>query len=187
MQREIEGIMLSNEELIEKAKKIKLMAFDVDGVMTDGSITYDENGLEYKTFNAKDGHGIVRAGKSGFITAIITARNNGTVKHRAENLNIKELCQGQKDKLPALEKLLKKYNLGLENVSYMGDDLPDLPILEKVGLSACPNDAVKEVIEKCDFISSQNGGKGAVRELCDFVLDAQGIEKILIVAEGKNR
>lgn len=179
--------MLSNSELIEKAKKIKLMAFDVDGVMTDGSITYDENGVEYKTFNAKDGHGIVRAGKSGFVTAIITARNNGTVKHRAENLNIKELCQGRMDKLPVLEELLKKYNLNFENVSYMGDDLPDLPVLEKVGFSACPADAAKEVIEKCDFISSKGGGKGAVRELCDFILEAQGIEKILIVAEGKGR
>ena len=85
------------------AKNIKLLAFDVDGVMTDGSVTYDENGVEYKTFNVKDGHGIVRANKSGFITAIITARNNGTVQHRAENLNITEIYQGQKYKLPALE------------------------------------------------------------------------------------
>ena len=93
---------MNREELTEKAKKIKLMAFDVDGVMTDGSITYDENGVEYKTFNAKDGHGLVRMAQSGFVTAIITARNNGTVTHRAENLNITELCQGQKYKLPAL-------------------------------------------------------------------------------------
>lgn len=177
--------MLSRDELVEKAKKIKLMAFDVDGVMTDGSVTYDENGIEYKTFNVKDGHGLVRMGQSGFITAIITARNNGTVKHRAENLKITEVHQGQKYKLPVLEEMLKKYNLTFENVSYMGDDLPDLCILEKVGLACCPADAVEEVLEEADFISSKNGGRGAVRELCDFILTAQGIEKERIIAEGK--
>lgn len=170
---------------LEAAKKIKLMAFDVDGVMTDGSVTYDENGVEYKTFNVKDGHGLVRMARSGFITAIITARNNGTVKHRAENLNITELYQGQRYKLPALEEIMAKYNLTYENVSYMGDDLPDICILEKVGLACCPNDAVKEVQEVCNFKSSINGGRGAVRELCDFILDAQGIEKEYIVSEGK--
>lgn len=170
----------------EAAKKIKLLAFDVDGVMTDGSVTYDENGVEYKTFNVKDGHGLIRVQKSGFITSVITARNNGTVEHRAKNLNITEIYQGQKYKLPALEEIMKKYNLSFENVSYMGDDLPDLCILEKVGLACCPNDAVKEVKDVCNFKSSFDGGRGAVRELCDFILDAQGIEKIQLVAEGNN-
>lgn len=169
------------------AKKIKMLVFDVDGVMTDGSITYDEDGKEYKTFNAKDGHGVVRMNKSGFITAIITARNNGTVQHRAKNLNFTELYQGYKYKLPALEELMQKYNLTYDNVSYMGDDLPDICILEKVGLACCPNDAVKEVQDICNFKSQYNGGKGAVRELCDFILEAQGIEKDYIVAEGPNR
>ena len=171
----------------EAAKKIKMLIFDVDGVMTDGSITYDEDGKEYKTFNAKDGHGIVRMNKSGFITAIITARNNGTVQHRAKNLNFTELYQGYKYKLPALDELLKKYNLTYENVSYMGDDLPDICILEKVGLAACPNDAVKEVQEICNFKSRYCGGKGAVRELCDFKLEAQNIEKEYIVSEGAEK
>ena len=169
--------------LEEKASKIKLLAFDVDGVMTDGSITYDENGIEYKTFNAKDGHGIVRMNKSGFITAIITARSNGTVEHRAKNLNFTELYQGRKFKLPALEELLEKYNLEFENVAYMGDDLPDICILEKVGLSCCPADAVKEVKNICKFKSSFGGGKGAVREVCDFILDTQKIKKEYIVSE----
>ena len=157
----------------EAAKKIKLLAFDCDGVLTDGSVTYDENGVEYKTFNVKDGHGLVRAEKAGFITAIITARNNGTVKYRAENLNITELRQGQKYKIPALEEIMKKYSLLYENVAYMGDDLPDLCILEKVGLSCCPADAVEEVKSVCSFQSSVNGGRGAVRELCDFLLEVQ--------------
>ncbi|MBR2525935.1 HAD hydrolase family protein [bacterium] len=172
-------------DLREKAAKIKLLAFDVDGVMTTGEVTYDENGVEYKSFNVKDGHGLVRVQNAGFITAIITARNNGTVKHRAENLHITELYQGQKYKLPALEEIMKKYNLTFEQVAYMGDDLPDICILEKVGLKCCPNDAVDEVKNICNFISSKDGGKGAVRELTDFVLDAQGIEKEYIVSEGK--
>lgn len=172
------------DDAVMAAKKIKLLVFDVDGVMTDGSVTYDENGVEYKTFNVKDGHGLVRMVKSGFITAIITARNNGTVTHRAKNLNITEVYQGQQFKLPALEEIMAKYNLTYENVSYMGDDLPDLCILEKVGLACCPNDAVEDVKQVCNFISSVNGGRGAVRELCDFILDTQGIEKIKTVSEG---
>jgi len=172
---------------IEAARKIKMLVFDVDGVMTDGSITYDEDGKEYKTFNAKDGHGVVRMNNAGFITAIITARNNGTVKHRADNLNFTELYQGYKHKLPALEELMKKYKLSLENVAYMGDDLPDICILAGVGLAACPADAVQEVQAVCNFVSRYNGGKGAVRELCDFILEAQGIEKEYIVSEGKSR
>ena len=169
---------------VEAARKIKLLAFDCDGVLTDGSITYDENGVEYKTFNAKDGQGIVRMNQSGFITAIITARNNGTVEYRAKNLNFTELYQGCKFKLPALEELLKKHHLTFENVSYMGDDLPDICILEKVGLACCPNDAVDEVKKICNFVSTKDGGRGAVRELCDFILEAQGIEKDYVVCEG---
>ncbi len=172
--------------MIERAKKIKLLAFDVDGVMTNGDVTYDENGVEYKTFNVKDGHGLVRMAKSGFITAIITARNNGTVEHRAKNLNITELHQGKKFKLPTLEALKEKYNLSYDEISYMGDDLPDICCLEKVGLACCPKDAVDEVKNICHFVSSKDGGKGAVRELCDFILDAQGIKKEYTVSEGNN-
>jgi 3-deoxy-D-manno-octulosonate 8-phosphate phosphatase (KDO 8-P phosphatase) len=149
---------------------IKLAAFDVDGVLTDGSITYDENGIEYKTFNAKDGQGIVNLNNAGIITAIITARENGTVAHRAENLNIKELHQGQKNKIAKLEEILNKYNLSFDEVAYMGDDLPDICILEKVKLAGCPNDAVDEVLSIANWKSSKNGGRGAVREFCDYIL-----------------
>ena len=159
-------------ELKEQAKDIKLLAFDVDGVMTDGSITYDENGVEYKTFNAKDGHGLAKMAKAGFITAIITGRNNGTVDRRARDLHIIEVYQGVKNKLPILQALMEHYNLSFSQVAYMGDDEPDIPILEKVGLSACPADAVKKVREVCNFVSSCGGGHGAVRELCDLVFEA---------------
>ncbi len=149
---------------------IKLVAFDVDGVLTDGSLTFDENGHEYKTFNAKDGQGIVNLNKAGIITAIITARNNGTVEHRARNLNITELHQGSKNKIKTLEEIMAKYNITFEEIAYMGDDLPDICILEKVALKGCPNDAVDEVKAIANFISSKNGGRGAVREFCDYIL-----------------
>lgn len=174
---------ISDKELLlkEKASKIKIMAFDVDGVFTDGSLVFDENGKEYKTFNAKDGQGIVCVEKAGIITVIITARNNGTVEYRAKNLGITELHQGVKYKLPVLEDIVKKQGLKMENVSYMGDDLPDICILEKVGLACCPADAVDEVQNICNFVSSKNGGRGAIRELCDFVLRSQNIEPLDIV------
>lgn len=163
--------------------KIKVLALDVDGVLTDGSLTFDENGVEYKTFNAKDGQGIVCLNNAGFITVIITARQNGTVEHRAKNLKITELHQGVRFKLPVLEEILNKYNLTFENVAYMGDDLPDICIMEKVGLPCCPNDAVEEVQKVCKFKSKFNGGKGAVRELCDLILKSNNTQPLDIVRQ----
>ena len=156
-------------DLKAKASKIKMVAFDVDGVMTDGSLTFDENGVEYKTFNAKDGQGIVNLRNAGIITAIITARENGTVRHRFENLGMTRLFQGQKDKLKAMKQLLEDYNLDFSQVAYMGDDLPDIPVIKEGGLGCCPNDAVDEVREVATFISCRNGGRGAVREMCDLI------------------
>lgn len=164
-----------NLNLKAKAEKIKLVAFDVDGVMTDGSLTFAENGMEIKTFNAKDGLGVNMLNKAGIITAIITARVNETVRIRAKILDIKELFEGQKNKVVALDELCKKYNLSKDEIAYMGDDLPDLCVLEQVGLSACPNDASYEVQDVCNFISSKAGGRGAVREFCDFILKAKHI------------
>lgn len=164
-----------NLNLKAKAEKIKLVAFDVDGVMTDGSLTFAENGMEIKTYNAKDGLGVNMLNKAGIITAIITARVNETVRIRAKILDIKELFEGQKNKVEALCELCKKYNLSEDEVAYMGDDLPDLCVLERVGLSACPNDASYEVQDVCKFISSKAGGRGAVREFCDFILKAKNI------------
>ena len=154
-------------------KNIKLAAFDVDGVLTDGGLTFDEFGHEYKTFNAKDGQGIVNLNNAGIITAIITARENGTVEHRAKNLNIKELHQGSKNKIKTLEEIMSKYNLTFDEIAYMGDDLPDICILEKVGLKGCPQDAVDEVKNVANFIATKNGGSGAVREFCDYILKGE--------------
>lgn len=149
---------------------IKLAAFDVDGVMTDGSITYDENGIEYKTFNAKDGHGLAELSREGIITAIITGRNCQAVERRAKDLNIKEVHQGVKNKIEVLEELMKKYDITPDEVAYMGDDIPDICILEKVELAGCPKDAVQEVKDIVNFEASKNGGCGAVREFCECIL-----------------
>lgn len=162
-------------KLKEIAKNIKLVAFDVDGVMTDGSLTFDENGIEYKTFNAKDGQGVVMLNRAGIITSIITARDNGTVSHRAKILGITKLFQGQKNKIAALEQLIEEYNLKKEEICYMGDDLPDICILKEIGLPSCPNDAVSQVKSICKFISDNKGGRGAVRELCDFILESKNL------------
>ena len=162
-------------KLKEIAKNIKLVAFDVDGVMTDGSLTFDENGIEYKTFNAKDGQGVVMLNRAGIITAIITARDNGTVSHRAKILGITKLFQGQKNKIAALEQLIEEYNLKKDQICYMGDDLPDICILKEIGLPSCPKDAVSQVKSICKFISNNKGGRGAVRELCDFILESKNL------------
>ena len=163
------------------AKNIKILALDVDGVLTDGSLSFLDNGQELKTFNAKDGQGIVCLNNAGFITVIITARKSATVEYRANNLGITEFHQGVKYKLVVLEDILKKYNLTFDNVAYMGDDLPDICILEKVGLSCCPNDAVKEVQAVCKFKSKYNGGRGAVREVCDLILKNHNINSVDVV------
>ena len=162
-------------KLEEIAKNIKLAAFDVDGVMTDGSLTFTQDGKEIKTYDAKDGLGVVMLGRCGVVTSIITARDNNTVKLRADIIEIKELYMGQKNKLEALNELIKKYNLKPNEIAYMGDDLPDICVLNKVGLKACPNDAVEEVKKVCNFVSSKGGGKGAVRELCDLIMKSKNL------------
>lgn len=161
-------------DLKYKASKIKAVVFDVDGVMTDGSLTFDENGVEYKTFNAKDGQGIVMLNRAGFVTAIITARQNGTVRHRFENLGMTKLYEGQKNKLAALQAFMEEFNLKPEEIAYMGDDLPDICVLKTVGLSCAPADAVEEVLGVAEFICTKNGGRGAVRQMCDFILKSTG-------------
>lgn len=165
--------MIQNQKidnLEERIAGIKLVAFDVDGVMTNGEIIYTESGEEIKIFNAKDGHGVVMLNRKGYITAIITARQTPIVDKRATDLEITHVFQGAKNKLTALQELIEKYNLDYSQIAYVGDDNPDICILERVGLAFCPNDAVEEVKKICHFISSKEGGKGAIREISDFIL-----------------
>ena len=171
------------KDIYEIAKNIKLCAFDVDGVMTTGALTFDENGVEYKTFNAKDGQGIQLLHKAGIIPAIITKRKNGTVSYRAKVLGIKEFHEGVQDKLEELNKITEKYGISYNEISYMGDDIPDICVLEKVGLACCPSDAVDEVKKVSNFISSKCGGQGAVRELTDLILKSKGYDLTKLIYE----
>ena len=175
--------MEQNIELKAKAQKIKLVAFDVDGVMTNNSLIFDENGVEYKRFNGKDGQGIELLHKAGIIPAIISKRNNSTITNRAKVLGITELHIGAMNKIEILNQILDKYGFSYSDIAYMGDDLPDICVLEKVGLPSCPLDAVNEVKEVSKFISTRNGGEGAVRELCEFILRAQGHNDLRKVLE----
>ncbi|MBQ2645198.1 HAD-IIIA family hydrolase [bacterium] len=158
------------DELNKVASKIKAAIFDVDGVMTDGSMILDQDGKEYKVFNAKDGQGLVMLNKAGIKTIVITAKQSFMVQKRCELLGFTRIYQGQKNKEHALDEIIDDFELKFDEVSYMGDDLPDLGVLRKVGLPCCPKDAVPEVIKASRFISSKDGGRGAVRELCDLIL-----------------
>ena len=149
---------------------IRLLVMDVDGVMTDGKITYSSDGQELKSFNIKDGLGIKRAQASGIETAIITGRTSPMVERRARELGIAHLVQGREDKLAALSDLVGQLNLSLDQVAYIGDDLPDLTAIESVKLGACPADAATEVKSKANWVSTRSGGDGCVRELCDLLV-----------------
>ena len=149
---------------------IRLLVMDVDGVMTDGKVTYTSDGQELKSFNIKDGVGIKRVQASGIETAIITGRTSPMVERRALELGITHLIQGREDKLTALSILLSEVNLAPNQVAYIGDDLPDLTAIEAVKLGACPADAANEVQSKANWVSTRAGGDGCVRELCDLLV-----------------
>jgi 3-deoxy-D-manno-octulosonate 8-phosphate phosphatase (KDO 8-P phosphatase) len=156
---------------------IKLLALDIDGVLTDGSIGFTSGGDEVKTFNAKDGLGLRLVQRAGIAVALITGRVSAIHQRRADELGITYLYQDIARKLPVLEQLCADLGIGLDAVAYMGDDLPDLPVLEALnaagGLSACPSDAVYPVRQACRFISTAPGGRGAVRDLCDWLVANQ--------------
>lgn len=166
--------------LFEKAQKIKLVAFDVDGVLTNGEIIYTDNGVELKAFNCKDGQGMNMLVHSGYITAIITARTSQIVERRAKDLNVTHVYQGAKNKIAALSEILDMYGFCLDEVAYVGDDFPDICILDKIGLACCPIDAVDEVKSVCHFISDKKGGEGAVRDVANLILKSSGkLERFL--------
>jgi 3-deoxy-D-manno-octulosonate 8-phosphate phosphatase (KDO 8-P phosphatase) len=158
-----------------KAKKIKLLILDVDGVMTDGSIILDDKDNEFKVFNVRDGHGIKMLRKVGIKVALITGRRSRVVERRAEELGIKDVYQGIFKKSVVYESLLKKYNCTDEETAFMGDDIGDIVLLKKVGLSAVPADADEDAKKCAAFISTKNGGRGAVREFIDLILKSSGL------------
>lgn len=162
-----------DERLKEKLKKIRLVIFDCDGVLTDGRIIYNDEGQETKVFDVRDGHGIKLMARAGIESAILTARESKTVEHRAANLGIELVFQSMKDKLSGLEEILKVRPFKLEEIAYMGDDIIDLPVLKRVGLAVTVADGVDEVKEMADYITSRPGGMGAVRELAELILKSQ--------------
>lgn len=150
---------------------IKLFILDVDGVLTDGKIWYHENGSEYKSFHTLDGLGLKRLRQKGIEIAIISGRNSPAVTQRMQELNITEVYQGIANKLAIFEKLLTKLNIRPENVASIGDDLPDIPILEKSAIAIAVNNAVPEVKEVAHYCTQRLGGEGAVREACEWLLE----------------
>ncbi len=159
----------------KQAANIRLLICDVDGVLTDGRLYYTESGIEFKAFHVQDGMGIKLLLCGGIEVAIITTSNSEVIANRAKWLGIKHVYLGQVNKESAYQHLLSKLNLDAPHVSYIGDDLPDLPIIEKVGLGVAVANAHKQVLQKADWITERVGGDGAVRELCDLILDSQGI------------
>ncbi|WP_096085252.1 KdsC family phosphatase [Agaribacterium haliotis] len=166
--------VLTRPELLEKARKIKLLVLDVDGVLSDGKIYFDNNGLETKSFNTLDGQGLKQLKKSGVELAIITGRKSAIVERRAKELGIELLIQGREDKFVALQEILAKYPCELENIAHMGDDWPDLCVMSKVGLALGVANGHWQVKELADWISERKGGEGAVRDACDMLMLAQG-------------
>ena len=157
-----------------RARKLKLMAFDVDGVMTDGSLYFSDDGIEMKAFNSQDGAGLKMLLDAGIAVAIITGRKSRCVELRAENLGIKHLYQGVHDKAACLQGLLDELGIAADEAGYMGDDVMDLPVMNACGFSAAPADGHGVVLRHARLITRRNGGRAAVREVCDFILDAQG-------------
>lgn len=161
--------------LAAKARRIKAILLDVDGVMTDGGIYYTAEGVELKRFNAQDGYGIARARDSGMLFAIISGRETPVVIRRARDLRITEIHLGRVDKLNVLREIQKEWRLDDTEFCFIGDDVFDLPLLEAVGLSAAPGNARPEVKRRVDYVCKARGGDGAIRELIDMILKHKGM------------
>jgi 3-deoxy-D-manno-octulosonate 8-phosphate phosphatase (KDO 8-P phosphatase) len=163
------------QSIKDKAQKIKLVILDVDGVLTSGGLQFDNEGREYKTFNSLDGHGIRMLLASNIQVAIITGRESKLVSHRMKDLGIELVFQGYRDKRPAFDTLLDQTQLKTEQIAYMGDDLPDLPVMSQVGLAVAVRNAHGFVKQNAHLVTELTGGYGAVREAADFILRSQDL------------
>ena len=163
------------QDILEKAKNIELVIFDIDGVMTDGGLFFDNNGGEYKAFNSLDGHGLRMLLECGVQAAVITGRKSELVKHRMNDLGITLLYQGYRDKTPAFEALLKEVNIKKEQIAYVGDDVIDLPIMSQLDFAIAVQNAHPFVKQHSHWITERSGGHGAVRDVCELILEAKGL------------
>jgi 3-deoxy-D-manno-octulosonate 8-phosphate phosphatase (KDO 8-P phosphatase) len=162
------------QDVLAKAAQIRLVIFDVDGVLTDGSIYFGDDGQEYKGFNTKDGLGMKMLQSTGVEIGIITGRSSHVVAMRMEGLGIRHVYQGQQQKLPAYEELKSKLGLDDHQVAYVGDDVVDLPVMCRVGLAVAVRDAHHLARQHAHWQTENNGGRGAAREVCELLMEAQG-------------
>ncbi len=158
----------------ERAKRIKMVVLDVDGTLTDGKLYIDNNGVESKAFNVKDGMAIAQGIKQGLTFAIITGKKSNIVEQRAKELGIVEIHQKISNKIETLDKILFNHELEYKDIAYMGDDINDIPAMLRAGLNGVPADAVSEVVELAHFKSGKKGGEGAVREFVEYIMRVQG-------------
>lgn len=165
---------VSVTEFGARAASVRLLLFDVDGVLTDGSVNVDASGAEMKRFHIRDGAALVWAQRAGLMTGVLSARSSAATTARVTELKMAVSAQGVADKRVALDEILRQHKLAASEVAYMGDDLVDLPVLRAVGLSAAPADAAAEVAAVAHFVSWHPGGQGAVREFIEAVLKARG-------------
>lgn len=167
---------------LDLAKHIKILILDVDGVLTDGSLYYDNEGEEYKAFNSKDGHGIRMLEDAGIRVALLTGRTSQALLHRAKNLKLSPelIFQGHRDKRPAFEELLEKTRVSRQRIAYVGDDIVDLPVMNRVGFAVAVADAHDFVIKHADYVTRMPGGRGAVREVAELILESQGKLQIML-------
>ena len=169
------------QEIYERARKIRLAAFDVDGVLTDGALYYADSGEELKAFNVHDGHGMRMLKDSGIALAIISSRRSRSLEARARNLGVELLVQGAADKLAAFVELLGRCAVGERECAYLGDDLVDVPVMKRCGLAVAVPDAPAPVRRHAHYVTRARGGHGAAREVCEIILHAQGLLAARIV------
>lgn len=162
------------QDILQRAAQIRLVIFDVDGVLTDGHLIFGDDGQEYKAFHSRDGHGMKMLQASGVEIGIITGRTSQVVELRMQNLGVRHVYQGQLDKLPAFEQLCAKLDITAAQTAYVGDDVVDLPIMLRVGLAVAVADAHSLVSQHAHWTTLHGGGQGAAREVCELIMEAHG-------------
>lgn len=165
---------MKNDYLFENLKKIKLLLLDVDGVLTDGKIVYDSRGRDMKFFDVHDGLGVYMLEKAGIPTALITAKGSKAIRPRARDMRVAAVFENISPKTAALEKITKRFNVNLEEICFVGDDLVDLCLMKKVGFPVAVFNAVPEIKQAAAYITLKEGGRGAVREISELILKSQG-------------
>jgi 3-deoxy-D-manno-octulosonate 8-phosphate phosphatase (KDO 8-P phosphatase) len=166
--------LIAHSELLRRAKKIKLLVSDIDGCWTDGHVTINTDGIESVTFSIHDGYGMRSLLKAGIEIAVISGRNNPAVGHRAQRLGISEIHMGELDKIPAYKNILSSRFLNPEEIAVVGDDIPDLALFQQdLALRFAPQNAVGSIKKSADYVTSASGGNGAIREICDLILNSK--------------